>query len=755
MWRVFANCVKFHSHPHNREAVPSFVSIALHLREYFNMLWQEFLLPSDVPDRAPDLTRRAFRKRGDDRKRRIESSGVLVMTKRYVIKTAQLVLECLERGGRVDGLDLDPVFAEAARARNADLAQVYKNLRTFAERLADPDQAPDEYTLEEYYRDLRHCYQGDVLEDQPALLNRIRNRIERLFWKRTVPLHEGNTRGVGQSSIWGNVAATIWARENSKKPYWPALCLGILPPKDQREGWHTAVTERNESRLPEKLRVQLVAAKRKCEQAQKRQNLSYFLVEFLGTHEFVWCRELDIIESFDPADDPNKSSHASSKKKRASRSDISSVLRSKTYLTALEECKWAQEEFENVLQDVLDDEPSEEQHPEDEEEMNYSFSLLAQSDDEADDEVNHGFQYDEDEMSESDAEEANHLLSHDGMIDISAIGTKKKPRKKISVPKKKPVEKEKKDPKQSLKRARAEKAEQLKKLKVKELEDKKEQRELDRRRKKRTREREKALREEARKQKRRRMSYESDEGEPGLAWDKRARATAIAKAYVVRTAKVNEDYKSLALNGVMTMPSAMVDPTGLLGMALAFRAAAGVLTMPDDSEEQITKSTKPWAAIDTTSAKTSAERTDRLEQKIKMLEREIKRVKGNTAKRRELTDVALSHRFALDQRIEADDAAARCNPFKKKKPMPEKDKTVSNPDEASEVAPSSGDPDGMPVTTSSQVNDAVANGDEDSTDNRMDKAMPTHGVSVQEDDEDEEMAPVTDVVVASTNEADR
>lgn len=40
MWRVFSNCILFHSHPHNKEAVPSFVSIALHLREYFNTLWQ-------------------------------------------------------------------------------------------------------------------------------------------------------------------------------------------------------------------------------------------------------------------------------------------------------------------------------------------------------------------------------------------------------------------------------------------------------------------------------------------------------------------------------------------------------------------------------------------------------------------------------------------------------------------------------------------------------------------------------------------
>lgn len=31
-----------------------------------------------------------------------------------------------------------------------------------------------------------------------------------------------------------------------------------------------------------------------------------FLVEFLGTHEFIWVRESDIIEEFDVNEDPNQ-----------------------------------------------------------------------------------------------------------------------------------------------------------------------------------------------------------------------------------------------------------------------------------------------------------------------------------------------------------------------------------------------------------------------------------------------------------------
>jgi hypothetical protein len=104
---------------------------------------------------------------------------------------------------------------------------------------------------------------------------------------------------------------------------------------EKREGWHDAVAERNEARLPEKLRPQLETAKRKCMKSQKCQSLSYFLVEFL-------VRETDIVENFDPNNDPNKKIATTSKKERASRSGVSSMNHgSKTYATALEEYVWA------------------------------------------------------------------------------------------------------------------------------------------------------------------------------------------------------------------------------------------------------------------------------------------------------------------------------------------------------------------------------------------------------------------------------
>jgi hypothetical protein len=246
------------------------------------------------------------------------------------------------------------------------------------------------------------------------------------------------------------------------------------------------------------------------------------------------------------------------------------------------------------------------------------------------------------------------------------------------------------------------------------------------------------------------MSHDSDEGEQGLAWDKRARATAIVKAYLTRTAKYNEDYKSLALNGVMTMPAAMVDPTGLLGMALAFRAAAGVLNMPDDSEEQITKSTRPWAAIDTTSAKTSAERTENLEKQIKMLEKEIKRVTANTAKRRELTEMAVAQRVSMDQKIESDDIAARFNHFKKKK------KFLPRPVDSSGKTPEAGDYKGEGVELEDELpEDSMLEAEEDvSNQDKPDAVVMAEPLPEDDEEDEDDSAPVSEVVVAAMAEDD-
>lgn len=669
MWRVFANCVKFHSHPHNKEAVPTFVSIALHLREYFNSLWQEYMLPSELPHGASSVLQQAFHKRREERLKRKENSGVLMMSKRFLMKVAGLVDHFISTGGCVDSLDTEPIFTEENMAANRDLKEVVQNLKTYRDKLEEMSVKEEDHSIEEFIEKLKECYSADdLLEDQPAVKSKFSNRLDRLVGKIYAPLHEANCRGVTQSSIWGNIATTIWARESSKKAYWPALCLGILPPEDQREGWHTAVTERNELRLPERLRTQLLGAKKKCETMQKKQSLSYFLVEFLGTHEFIWVRETDIVEKFDRNQDPNKIVNV--KKKRASRSSIQAVLSSKTYSTALEECEWATEEFEQVLQEAFDYDSDQEAGDDDGEFMNYSYALLNQSDEEASVIDNHGHVYNDDDMSVSDVDEANWLILHEGQIDTSATGRKNA--KKRTQAMKKKAEKGKKEALESSKKEKAVKEKKTKEApttkkkkpdsRTREREEKREQRELERRRKKRTRDREKTQR-DAKKLKKKRPNEQEDPR--GLLFDKKRRATAIVAAYLNRMAST-EEFKSLALNGIMNVPAAVVDSTGLLGMALAFRAASGELSMPDDSEEADAAKFKPWTKIDCDKPLSHQERSARLEEKVKLLEKEIERVRANTKRRRELTVEALKQKEERLARIMADDLEARTNPFKKR-----------------------------------------------------------------------------------------
>jgi hypothetical protein len=675
MWRVFANCVKFHSHPNNKEAVPTFVSIALHLREYFNSLWQEYMLPSELPPDASDVLQQSFAKRKKERCKRIDNSGVLMMSKRFLMKVAGLLEHFISTGGCVDSLDKEPVFTDEILTTKRDVVEVVNNLKAYRDNLEDMSVKEEDHTMEEFIEKLKACYSGDLLEDDPAMKMKFQNRLDRLVGKIYAPLHEANCRGVTQSSIWGNIATTIWARESSKKAYWPALCLGILPPEEQREGWHSAVTERNELRLPERLRAQLMGAKTRCETAQKKQNLSYFLVEFLGTHEFIWVRETDIVEKFDRNHDPNKI--FSPKKKRASRNSIAAVIGSKTYNTALEECEWATEEFEGVLQEAFDYE-SDQEAEDDGEFMNYSYALLNQSDEEASTADVHGFVYNDDDMSMSDVDEANWLIVHEGQIDTSATG-RKNAKKRTQMMKRK-ADKAKRESTESSKKEKASK-QKLNKKKKADAPSKEEQRDIERRRKKRTRNHEKAVRDTKKVKKKR-----PNEDDPrGLLFDKTRRASLIVRTYVNRMAS-SEEYKNLALAGIMNVPAAVVDSTGLLGMALAFRAAAGEISMPDEKEEMEAKM-KPWTKIDCDKPPTHQERTELLERKVELLEKEIQRVKANTARRKELMAKALKQKEEQDVRLLEDDKEARSNPYKKrakpKTPSSNRKKTSGSPSKAS------------------------------------------------------------------------
>ena len=84
-------------------------------------------------------------------------------------------------------------------------------------------------------------------------------------------------------------------------------------------------------------------------------------------------------------------------------------------MAAIEEGRWALEEFELQLNDACGDHADEED-ADDEQEMNYSYAVLIQSDDEADEEEDE-HKRDNQEKTASDIEEANEMLASDGLID--------------------------------------------------------------------------------------------------------------------------------------------------------------------------------------------------------------------------------------------------------------------------------------------------------------------------------------------------
>ena len=190
---------------------------------------------------------------------------------------------------------------------------------------------------------------------------------------------------------------------------------------------------------------------------------------------------------------------------------------------------------------------------------------------------------------------------------------------------------------------------------------------MEKRRKKRSREREKMLK-AARKRKRK---HPDDPDHPNSSKDggdllvnKRARATALCKGYLTRMAE-DKEYRSLGIQGIMNIPGALVDSSGLIGMALAFRAAAGELDMPEESGDN--DHTNPWDRIKVHDKMLPEDRLKALRKQAELLENEITRIRANTVKRLDLAREAEIIFNKQKEEIFDDEAVARTNQFKKKK----------------------------------------------------------------------------------------
>jgi len=516
--------------------------------------------------------------------------------------------------------------------------------------------------------------------------------------KLLVPVNEVSCRGVNQSSVWGCMAAAIWARETTKRPYWPALVLGIMAPEDQKEDWHDFLTVRNEERLPEKLQAGLQAGKKKATQAIAKQNsgnaerMSYFLVEFLGTHEFIWVKEADIIENFDPDEDVNQQPGIGSvTKKKKSSLRGQTAANAKMLHKATDEGRWALEEFEMLLNDPCGDQMDME-FEEEEEEENYTFPVLCESDDEADEADNELAQEDKKKTNVfnsptgvvSALDEINELIATDGKVDFSAEGKKNAKKRAAALKKQKAAEIKKEKAAQTKKKQKSKSSrsskEDSKKSSKHESEMKKERKELEKRRKKRGRERDRVIKEEERKAKKNRTTDGSSVVRRGRKLgiaDKRGRATNIVHGYINRIA-IRDGMKGLGLGGVTTLPAASVEGSGLLGLALAFRAAAGELEMPnsDDSPSNM----KPWDRIDAQKPLKSEDRCKALEQQIELLEQAIQKLDGDDDRRRKYIEIANKEREDRDKAILEAEKEARQNDMPKRKVSVKRKMSVDKPD---------------------------------------------------------------------------
>ena len=257
----------------------------------------------------------AFQLREDKRLTRMKMLALTTYLPLRTLETLAIKIESFVRsGGCVDMLDPHlEVHDNNARLALRDffsgLHQLSEKLRSMAicTNRHEVIEAPvSDYSINQLYGDLMVCH--SLTTAHPLLAEKVRGRIHRLLGKFTAPIFEISNRGVSGSSIWACAAAVIWSKENPKVPYRPAIVIGVLAPQDQEEEWHEVLTSVNELRLPENLRAQLQDEKKRAESIIQQGGMSFFLVEYLGSHEFSWVQEDNILEEFDPRNDPNPTS---------------------------------------------------------------------------------------------------------------------------------------------------------------------------------------------------------------------------------------------------------------------------------------------------------------------------------------------------------------------------------------------------------------------------------------------------------------
>ena len=214
-----SNCIKFFG------ADPRLNSITRHVQDFFNCLWQEYMIPSVVPPQTSPLYS-AFQKRARVREERLPQIASTVLSSQFMLKVSAALEQFVDMGGKADKLDKNAVLGNVGNAigDNATFIISLWALITSMERKIEDERG--EYTVLELYQDVKKCY-SDVFLDDISKKTKIIQRLDRLLGKVFVPIYEVSCRGVNRSSIWGCCTAIIWARESEGKPYWPVIVLGM------------------------------------------------------------------------------------------------------------------------------------------------------------------------------------------------------------------------------------------------------------------------------------------------------------------------------------------------------------------------------------------------------------------------------------------------------------------------------------------------------------------------------------------------
>lgn len=229
---VFTNFINFFTHPSNGENPMGHLSSiviaskAKHLLDYFDSLWQEYMLQSDEPPCSKSHAHPTFQKRAEWR---IESLPIIestVLTPKFVRKLTAAFESFISSGGKVDNLDKDAILDDTANASD-DIKAFVQSLRSVIKKIELEVRTGQGYTVLDLHRDVKQCYMGDVFMHKSSKKWKRMHRLDRIIGKLLAPVREMSCRGVNSSRVWGCMTAIVWARKSEVKPYWPAIVLGM------------------------------------------------------------------------------------------------------------------------------------------------------------------------------------------------------------------------------------------------------------------------------------------------------------------------------------------------------------------------------------------------------------------------------------------------------------------------------------------------------------------------------------------------